>query len=215
MAPGMIFDSLLPGESVEILDANRPNSALIDFRSAMLKMVAAGAGSSYSSIARDYDGTYSSQRQELVESFAASLGLEVEYRFKPSIQAIIEAVENGEGDLAAAGLTITENRREKFLFGPPYQDVTQQVVCRRDNVQPEAIGDLVGAVGAYERDDVLRAEVLLVVLERHEPVLRDRRVGGEDVRHVGLAVLQRLDDGLVENGQAVANRAQSSAGSGR
>ncbi|MDE7647487.1 phage portal protein, partial [Enterobacter hormaechei] len=34
-----------------------------------MRAVAAGTRGSYSSIARDYNGTYSSQRQELVESF--------------------------------------------------------------------------------------------------------------------------------------------------
>jgi hypothetical protein len=56
--------------------------------------------------------------------------------------------------------------------------------------------DLVGAVDPHERDDVLRAEVLLGVLERDEVVGRDRRVGGVDVRDVGLPVLERLDDAL-------------------
>ena len=92
----------------------------------------------------DRDEKQSGPEHDLIESFAASLNVEVEYRIKASIKEIIAAVENAEGDLAAAGLTITENRRKKFLFGPPYQDVTQQVVCRRDNVQPDEIEDLVG-----------------------------------------------------------------------
>ena len=92
----------------------------------------------------DRDEKQSGPEYDLMESFAASLGLEVEYKIKTSVQEIIDAVENAEGDLAAAGLTITAQRQQKFLFSPAYQDVTQQVVCRRDNVQPEAIEDLIG-----------------------------------------------------------------------
>ena len=92
----------------------------------------------------DRDEKQSGPEYDLVESFAASLGLEVEYKIKTSVQEIIAAVENAEGDLAAAGLTITGQRQQKFVFAPAYQDVTQQLVCRRDNVQPEAIEDLVG-----------------------------------------------------------------------
>lgn len=81
---------------------------------------------------------------DMVEAFAAHLGVKVQYKFKDTIKEIIDGVQEGEGDLAAAGLTITEERSRRFRFGPPYQDVTQQVVCRRDNVQPDSINDLVG-----------------------------------------------------------------------
>ena len=92
----------------------------------------------------DRDGQQSGPEYDLIESFAASLDLEVEYKVKTSIKEIIDGIVNAEGDLAAAGLTITSQRQEQFLFGPAYQDVTQQIVCRRDNVQPESIEDLVG-----------------------------------------------------------------------
>jgi lambda family phage portal protein len=68
MNPGMIYDNLLPGENVEIIDSNRPNTELSNFRNAMMRAVAAGTGSNYSSISKDYNGTYSAQRQEMVES---------------------------------------------------------------------------------------------------------------------------------------------------
>jgi membrane-bound lytic murein transglycosylase F len=92
----------------------------------------------------DRDGQQSGPEYDLIESFAASLNLEVEYITRNSIKEIIDGIENAQGDLAAAGLTITSQRQELFLFGPAYQDVTQQIVCRRDNVQPETIEDLVG-----------------------------------------------------------------------
>lgn len=92
----------------------------------------------------DRHGKQTGPEFDLTDSFAASLNLEVEYKHKPSIKAIIEGIEKGEGDLAAAGLTITPQRNKNFLFGPAYQEVTQQIVCRRDNVQPESIEDLIG-----------------------------------------------------------------------
>lgn len=65
--PGMVFDDLRPGEEIGMIDTNRPNPNLETYRSGQLKAVAAGAGPTFSSIARSYDGTYSAQRQELVE----------------------------------------------------------------------------------------------------------------------------------------------------
>jgi lambda family phage portal protein len=67
--PGMIFDDLLPGEDVGTIDTKRPNNALIPFRDAQLRAAAAGVGAGFSSISKNYEGSYSSQRQELVEQF--------------------------------------------------------------------------------------------------------------------------------------------------
>ncbi len=55
------------GESVDVHSPKRPNQQLEAFRSGQIRMVAAGTGTRYSSVARDYNGTYSAQRQELVE----------------------------------------------------------------------------------------------------------------------------------------------------
>lgn len=68
MEPGLVFDGLLPGEDVGTIDSKRPNPNLEQFRNAMLRAVAAGTGTRFSSIAKNYNGTYSAQRQELVEA---------------------------------------------------------------------------------------------------------------------------------------------------
>ena len=68
ITPGMIFDDLAPGEDVGTINSNRPNNALIPFRDSQLRSAAAGLGTSFSSLSRNYNGTYSAQRQELVES---------------------------------------------------------------------------------------------------------------------------------------------------
>ena len=69
-APGMIFDDLRPGEEIGTIDTNRPNPNLLAYRNGQLKAIAAGTGPTFSSIAKTYDGTYSAQRQELVEGYA-------------------------------------------------------------------------------------------------------------------------------------------------
>ena len=74
LSPGATFDELMPGEEVGMIESNRPNSQLVDWRSGQIKAAVSGVRSSYSSVARDYGGTYSSQRQELVES---TIGFEV------------------------------------------------------------------------------------------------------------------------------------------
>jgi lambda family phage portal protein len=67
--PGMVFDDLRPGEEIGTIDTNRPNTNLQAHRDSQLRAVAAGVGASYSAISRNYNGTYSAQRQELVEQW--------------------------------------------------------------------------------------------------------------------------------------------------
>lgn len=66
---GALFTDLMPGESIEMVDPERPNTNLESFRTAMMRAVSRAIGLSYSSLAGDYDGTYSAQRQELVEAY--------------------------------------------------------------------------------------------------------------------------------------------------
>lgn len=67
--PGTILDNLRPGEDVKTITSNRPNNALIPFRDSQLRSAAAGFGVSFSSLSKNYNGTYSAQRQELVEQY--------------------------------------------------------------------------------------------------------------------------------------------------
>ncbi len=69
MRPGMVFDDLRPGESVETIAANRPNPNAGAWRDDQLRAVASGLGAGYSSLARRYDGTYNARRQEQVETW--------------------------------------------------------------------------------------------------------------------------------------------------
>jgi lambda family phage portal protein len=86
-SPGMVFDDLMPGEEIGTIDTNRPNPQLIEYRKGQLRAVASGTGANYSTIARDYDGSYSSQRQELVEGWANYQVLTAEF-----IKALVQPV---------------------------------------------------------------------------------------------------------------------------
>jgi lambda family phage portal protein len=66
--PGMIFDQLVEGEEVKSIENKRPSNKIMQFRQSSLMAVSSGTRAGYSSIAKDFNGTYSAQRQELVES---------------------------------------------------------------------------------------------------------------------------------------------------
>ena len=68
MQAGMIFDNLQIGEDVGMIKSDRPNTGLDAFIKGQQRALAAGTGTNYSSVSKDYNGTYSAQRQEMVES---------------------------------------------------------------------------------------------------------------------------------------------------
>lgn len=69
--PGMVFDDLRPGESVQSIDSKRPNPNLEPYRNGQIRAIASPMRISFSSLAKNYNGTYSAQRQELVEQYGA------------------------------------------------------------------------------------------------------------------------------------------------
>lgn len=87
--PGLIFDDLRTGEDVGTIDTSRPNSNAEGFLELQMRRGASGIGLSYSSFSKNYDGTYSSQRQELVEQWSAYevLGAEFVDQFKRPIDS--------------------------------------------------------------------------------------------------------------------------------
>jgi lambda family phage portal protein len=96
MAPGMIIDTLVAGEEIGMIDTKRPNPNLIAWRDGQLRAFAAGIGASYSSISRNYDGTYSAQRQELVEqwvNYAALTDQFVEMYTRPTWEDFVLAAD--------------------------------------------------------------------------------------------------------------------------
>ncbi len=89
---------------------------------------------------------------ELVTAFAHHLGVEPRFLIKQNISEVLSAVEKGDADVAAAGLTHTRGRDGRFLFSIPYYEVIQQVVCRRGIPCPKTIEDLAGKNVVVSKD---------------------------------------------------------------
>jgi lambda family phage portal protein len=77
-APGMFFE-LNVGEEIGTINTSRPNVGLEAFRNGQLRATAAGLRLSFSALARQYDGTYSAQRQELVDQWGVFALLSAEF----------------------------------------------------------------------------------------------------------------------------------------
>lgn len=79
---------------------------------------------------------------DLARRFADELGVDLRLVVIDDIGEILDALAAGKGHIAAAGLTVTEERRRRFDFGPAYQEVRQEVVCRRGGAIPDDWEDL-------------------------------------------------------------------------
>jgi lambda family phage portal protein len=141
MQPGLIFDNLLPGEDVGMIDANRPNSMLEQFRNGQLRAIAAGTSTSFSSISKDYRGTYSSQRQELVEQSVHYAVLR-EYFIERCVRPVLErfvamAVLSGQLDDVGANAIAANSIINAGFQGPvtPWIDPQKEANAEEKMVQ--------------------------------------------------------------------------------
>lgn len=118
IAPGIVIDDLLPGEELGMIESNRPNPFLEGFRNGQLRAVAAGTRGSASTIMRSYDGTYSAQRQELVE---AQLGYDllqhefIDYWCRPVYREWLRVA------IAAGEIVVPADVDPRTLYGAVYQ----------------------------------------------------------------------------------------------
>lgn len=79
---------------------------------------------------------------DLARMFAEYLGVELKVVVPDNINDIFRSVEKGKVQLAAAGLTITEARKQRVRFSPSYQQINEQLVYHNQNQKPESVDDL-------------------------------------------------------------------------
>ena len=65
---GIVVDDLLPGESLDVVNSNRPNAASTPFIDLMTKFMCGAIGVNWSNVTNNYDGTYISKRAERIDS---------------------------------------------------------------------------------------------------------------------------------------------------
>jgi len=78
---------------------------------------------------------------ELVSLFADQLDVNVRFVVADQFDSILSMVVRNEVDFAAAGLTVTEQRKSQVRFTPGYQLVSQQLVYRAGDKRPKKIMD--------------------------------------------------------------------------
>lgn len=139
LQPGMIFDNLKPGEKVEAIDSKRPNPNLETYRNGQLRAMAAPMRISFSSLAKNYNGTYSAQRQELVEQYGAYGVLAYEFvaqMLRPVYERFV-SIAAASGELVLPrGMTPAMAVGADYLPPPmPWIDPVKEVTALRAQVR--------------------------------------------------------------------------------
>lgn len=85
---------------------------------------------------------------DLLQKFANYLDVKLHIVATDDLKDILEQVSNGDVQVAAAGLTITEERKQKVRFTPAYQQITQQLVFHAKGNKPHNLQDI--SLGSLE-----------------------------------------------------------------
>ncbi len=82
---------------------------------------------------------------DLVQGFADSLGVTLVIETVGAVSEVLPRLRSGEVDLAAAGLSITDVRRENVDFGHPYDFVDMHLIYKLGTGRPRSVEQLVGS----------------------------------------------------------------------
>ena len=79
---------------------------------------------------------------DLVRAFAEELGVALVMESVDSVSEIIPLILSGKVHMAAAGLTVTDSRREYLNFGHPYESVDVHLIYKLGTGRPRSIEDI-------------------------------------------------------------------------
>lgn len=140
----------------------------------------------------DADGKHVGLEHDLVEMFARELGFRVRWIVATQFQDILPTVRQHFAHIAAAGITVTDERKLHVTFSTPYQTVQEQLVYNTDMPRPKSFADVIGrriqvVAGTSYVDQLKQA--------RHKyPAL-----AWEEIRdHETEDLLQRVADGVTD-----------------
>ena len=85
---------------------------------------------------------------ELIAAFAKEINVDLNLSVVFTVREALQKSRDGVGDITVAGLTITDERKKEFKFGPQYHTVQEQLVCSSELFKkknfPRDVEDIVG-----------------------------------------------------------------------
>lgn len=107
---------------------------------------------------------------DLVMLFAKRLNVKVNFIFPTIFDDILIQISSSKADIAAAGLTVTEARKQRMRFAPTYQQIREQVVYRSGRKRPKGVEDLANGIleivkGTSHFDTLIKLQASYPALE--------------------------------------------------
>ena len=151
-----------PSSPLELVAPGRTLTVIVPSREAEIRHLGAGGFLDSSRFYRD-----------LVRRFAEQHFLEIDWLEVERWDELVPALVAGRGDLIAADITVTEQRKEKVAFTVPAHRTREHIVVRKGD-RVESLGDLAGReITIRERSSFLHA---VQVARRTHPTIEVRLV---------------------------------------
>ncbi|NCC28256.1 MAG: phage portal protein [Gammaproteobacteria bacterium] len=174
--PGMIMDQLEPGERIEMVGSNgRPNSDMNKFRNNLIKAATSGVGANSAGVTREYDGSYSARRQELVDSMVDSEVMSQQFAAKivrPVFRRVIDSA-IGVGELVIPSGVVNATNATYTVPRTPWVDPASDAKAWATLIE----SGLASSVEAIRQRGRSPADVLA---EEQQWMLRRRELGLAD-----------------------------------
>ena len=142
----------------------------------------------------------------LAKKFAKKLGLKLNIITVHSLEDLFQVLKQGQADIAAAGLTATDERKQKWYFSPSYFEVKQQVIYNRKlNNKPKTLADL------YHKNITVMAssshsEIFQMLKAAHPQLDWHEATDAETIDLLDMLESGEIDFTVIDSNEFIANR---------
>jgi len=198
----LVWRALFALSAILLISCSEPKLPQIEEiqKRGVLKVITRNSPTTYYERADGHAGV----EYELTEAFAASLGVKTEYIVNDNLKEIIEAVNSGKADLAAAGLTVTPDRAKQLRFAPSYQTITSKLVFKQGKKWPRNIAQLDGELRVVAHSSYSQQ---LLALKQTQPTLHWSETTEQTAEELLMMVLdETIDYTIVDSTELSLNR---------
>jgi membrane-bound lytic murein transglycosylase F len=141
---------------------------------------------------------------DLAAGFADFLGVRLELDVPDTLSQILQQIQSGQADLAAAGLTVTTERQALLNFSNSYQRITPQLVYRTGSTSPENINEVRGSLEVVANSS--HAERLRSLQEEYPALSFQENSELESEELLYLVWEQLIDHTVADSNEVAINR---------
>ena len=138
---------------------------------------------------------------ELAQRYADYLGVELKMMPSYNLSELFQQLDDGSVDFLAAGLAVTEARREEYIFAPSYDNISQKLVFKQGNIRPRTLDDLTGKLTVVANSSHVES---LSTLKISNPALSWSATSEQDSEELLLRVLSGEIDYTIADSNTLA-----------